>query len=125
MTTLTVAPRQTPAERTSDEITVEVDEDLSVLADTLDDWVTPRQSWTLLLREGTEFGRANNVEAELELAAGEQTSLLQFRLDQLDAATDTGEELVLQFEERDGIARLARLTESGLHVELHHVLTFT
>ena len=56
---------------------------------------------------------------------GEQTSTLHFRLEQLDSATDTGEQLVLQFEERDGIARLARLMSNGLDVELHHILTFT
>jgi hypothetical protein len=50
---------------------------------------------------------------------------LQFRLDQLEAADATGDELVLRFEERDGIARLARLTENGLDVELFHILTFT
>jgi len=125
MTTLTVAPRQTPAERAADEIAVEVDESLSVLAETLEEWVAPRQSWTLLLREGFEFGRPNNVEASLAFAAGEQTSTLQFRLEQLDSATDTGEQLVLQFEEQNGIAKLARLTPNGLDVELHHILTFT
>ena len=93
--------------------------------ETLEEWVEPRQSWTLLLREGYEFGRPNNVEATLAFVAGEQTSTLQFRLEQLDSATDTGEQLVLQFEERDGIARLARLMSNGLSVELHHILTFT
>jgi hypothetical protein len=125
MNTITVAPRQTPAERDTERITVDIDEGLAVLVETIETWIEPRQAWTLLLREGTEFGRANNVEVELEFVAGEQTSLLQFRLDQLDAATDTGAELVLQLEERDGIARLARLGETGLHVELFHVLTFT
>jgi hypothetical protein len=48
-----------------------------------------------------------------------------FRLDQLDAAEDTGEELVLRFEERDGVAKLARLSGNGLDVELFHILTFT
>jgi hypothetical protein len=32
---------------------------------------------------------------------------------------------VLRFEERDGIAKLARLTASGSDVEAFHVLTFT
>ena len=32
---------------------------------------------------------------------------------------------MLRFEERDGIAKLARLSENGLDVELFHVLTFT
>jgi hypothetical protein len=104
---------------------VDVDEDLAVLAATLEDWVTPRQGWELMLRQGTDFNRHNNVEAELELALGEQTSHLLFRLDQLEAADDTPEELVLRFEERDGIAKLARLSENGLDVELFHILTFT
>jgi hypothetical protein len=50
---------------------------------------------------------------------------LSFRLDQVDAVDDTGELLVLRFEERDGIAQLARCTANGLDVELHHILTFT
>ena len=104
---------------------VDVDEDLAVHAATLEDWTTPRQGWVLLLRQGTDFGRKNNVEAELEFALGDQISRLVFRLDQLEAADDTGDELVLRFEERDGIAKLARLTENGLDVELFHILTFT
>ena len=56
---------------------------------------------------------------------GEQTSSLRFRLDQVDEATDTGDELVLRFEERDGIAKLATATAQGLDVELFHILTFT
>lgn len=98
---------------------------MSVLAATLEDWVAPRQGWELTLREGTELGRQNNVEARLLLVAGEQTSSLAFRLDRLDAADDTGQELVLRFEERDGIARLARLGANGLDVELFQILTFT
>jgi hypothetical protein len=123
--TLQVRPRPTPEEYAEVGLDVEVDEDLSVFAATLEDWVAPRQGWELMLREGTEFGRRNNVEAELSFALGEQVSRLLFRLDQLDAADDTGEELVLRFEERDGIAKLARLTESGFDIELFHILTFT
>jgi len=104
---------------------VDVDEDLAVLAATIEDWITPRQGWELMLREGTEFGRQNNVEAELVFALGDQVSRLLFRLDQLDAAEDTSEELVLRFEERDGIAKLARLSSNGVDVELFHILTFT
>ncbi len=122
---MTVQPRPTPAERANETVQVEVDEALTVFAATLEDWVTPRQSWELELREGHESGRANNIEARLLFAAGEQTSALSFRLDQLDAADDTGEELVLRFEEREGIAKVARLTASGLDVELSHILTFT
>jgi hypothetical protein len=55
----------------------------------------------------------------------EQTTALSFRLDQLDTADDLGGELVLRFEENDGIAKLARLTSNGVDVELFHILTFT
>jgi hypothetical protein len=122
---LQVRPRPTPEEYDDVLLEVDVDEDLAVLAATLEDWVTPRQGWELMLRQGTEFDRRNNVEAELALALGEQTSRLAFRLDQLEVAHDTAEELVLRFEERDGIAKLARLSEHGLEVELFHILTFT
>ena len=125
MTTLEVYPRETPAERADELVAVDVDDDLSVLAATIEDWVTPRQSWEATLHEGTDFGRTNNVELRLLLVAGEQTSSLAFRLDQLDSATDTGEELVLVFEEQDGIAKAARLTSNGLDVELFHILTYT
>jgi hypothetical protein len=123
--TIEVYPRETPAERADELVVVEVEEGLSDLAATMEEWVAPRQSWELTLREGTEFGRTNNVEARLLYVGGEQTSSLTFRLDQLDAATDTGSELVLRFEEQDGIAKLARLTGNGLDLELFHILTYT
>jgi hypothetical protein len=123
--TIEVYPRETPAERADELVAVEVDEQLGDLAATLEEWVGPRQSWELTLREGTEFGRANNVEARLLFVGGEQTSSLSFRLDQLEGATDTGSELVLRFEEVDGIAKLARLAANGLDVELFHILTYT
>jgi hypothetical protein len=104
---------------------VDVDEALTVFAATLEDWVTPRQAWTLRLREGHDNDRTNNVEAQVLYVEGEQTSGLTFRLDQLDTADDLGDELVLRFEERDGIAKLARLRANGLDVELFHILTFT
>lgn len=125
MATMRVDPRPTPAERTDERIDVEVDEALAVFAATLEDWAAPRQQWELRLREGHDSDRANNVEARLLYVDGEQTSTLTFRLDQLDACDDVGEELVLRFEERDGIAKLARLDANGLHVELFHILTFT
>jgi hypothetical protein len=125
MATIQVQPRPTPEERDDRLVEIEVDEALSVLAETIEEWVTPRQSWDFTLREGHDFGRENNVEAELLFVAGEQTSSLRFRLEQLDAADDTGDELVLRFEERDGIAKLARLTLNGVNVELFHILTFT
>jgi hypothetical protein len=102
-----------------------VEEALTVHAATIEDWAEPRQAWALTLPEGTEFARANNVEAELRFVIGERTSSLRFRLDQLDSALDEGEELVLVFEERHGIAKLARLTANGLDVELFHILSFT
>ena len=122
---MTVAPRDTPAERADDNVKIEVDEALTVFAATLEDWAAARGEWELELREGHEFDRANNVEARLLYVDGTQTSSLQFRLEQLDAADDTGQELVLRFEETDGIAKLARLTSNGLAFELHHILTFT
>jgi hypothetical protein len=125
MATIQVQPRPTPEERDDHPLEVEVDETLTVLAQTIEDWVTPRQSWEFTLREGHDFGRANNVEGEILFVEGEQTSSLRFRLDQLEAADDVGEELVLRFEEQDGIAKIARLDAHGLHVELFHILTFT
>ena len=122
---LQVRPRPTPGEYDDVVLDVDVDEDLAVLAATLEDWVAPRPGWGLMLREGTEFDRRNNVEAEVERDREEQTSRLRFRLDQLEAVDDTPEELVLRFEERNGIAKLARLNENGLDVELFHILTFT
>ena len=122
---MTVQPRPTPAERADETIHVEVDEALTVFAATLEDWVTPRQNWELQLREGHDSGRANNIEAQLLYVAGEQTTGLTFRLDQLDTADDLGDELVLRFEERDGIAKIARLRANGLDVEMFHILTFT
>jgi hypothetical protein len=96
-----------------------------VLAATLEDWAAQRGDWEFELLEGHEFGRGNNVEARLLYVDGAQTSSLLFRLDQLEGADDTGQELVLRFEETDGIAKLATLRANGLDVELHHVLTYT
>jgi hypothetical protein len=125
MAILEVVPRPTPAERYDAAVEVEVDEALTVHAATIEDWVAPRQPWELTLREGTDFDRPNNVEAMLMFAIGEQTSSLIFRLDQLDRVEDEGQQLVLILEERDGIAKVARLTANGLDIELFHILTFT
>jgi len=125
MATIQVQPRPTPAERANEHIEVEVDEAITVLIGTIEDWVAPRQQWEFTLREGTDFGKANNVEAQLLFLDGTQTSSLSFRLEQLDAADDAQDEFVLRFEERDGITKLARLTSTGLAVELFHILTFT
>jgi hypothetical protein len=125
MPTIQVLPRPTPEERADTPVEVEVDEAMTVHAGTIEDWVAPRQSWEFTLHEGHDFGRTNNVEGLLLFVASEQTSSLRFRLDQLDVAEDLGEELLLRFEERDGIAKTARATANGLDVELFHILTFT
>jgi hypothetical protein len=125
MPTIEVVPRPTPAERYDAAVEVKVDEALVVHAATIEDWVAPRQAWELTLREGTDFDRPNNVEGMLLFAIGEQISSLIFRLDQLDRVEDEGQELVLIFEERDGIAKVTRLTANGLDIELFHILTFT
>jgi hypothetical protein len=123
--TIQVQPRQTPEERAEAPVDIEVDVPLTVHAATIEDWIAPRQNWEFTLREGHDFGRANNVEARLLFVAGEQTSAVTFRLDQLDAADDVGGELVLRLEEREGIAKTIRCTANGLDVELFHILTFT
>ena len=125
MTTLEVYPRDTPEERADELVAVDVDDELGVFAATIEDWVAPRANWEFTLLEGHDFGRANNVEARLLFVGGEQTSSLSFRLDQLDEATDACDQFVLRFEEHEGIARLARLTGTGLDVELFHILTYT
>jgi len=125
MATLEVLPRPTPAERADTPVEVEVDEALTVYAATMEECAAARQRWEFTGHERPRFGRANNVEANLLFVAGEQTSSLRFRLEQLDAADDVGEELLLRFEERDGIAKVATLTANGLDVELFHILTFT
>ncbi len=125
MPSLNVLPRPTPEERSEVSVDVEVDEDLTVHAATIEEWVSHRQGWEQALVEGHDFGRANNVEARLLFAQGEHTSTLVVRLDQLDAVDDTGEELVLRVAQEDGIAQLVRLRATGLDVELSLILTFT
>ena len=125
MASIEVQPRPTPEERADVPVEIQVDDELTVFVSTIEDWTSPRASWEFTLHEGHDFGRRNNVEGRLLFVAGEQTSSLLFRLDQLDAADDFGQELVLRFEERDGIAKTARATANGLEVELHHILTFT
>jgi hypothetical protein len=123
--TIEVQPRQTPEERSFDPVEVEIEPELRDHAEIIEDWVARRQNWELQLREGHDFGRANNVEGRLLFVAGEQTSSLAFRLEQLDRAEDFSDELVLRFEEQDGIAKTARLTGNGIEVELFHILTTT
>jgi hypothetical protein len=125
MATIDVLPRDTPEERDDAPVAIEIDEEFTVHIATIEDWAAPRQGWEFTLHEGHDFGKANNVECRLLFVAGEQASSLTFRLEQLDQVIDTGDELVLRFEERNGIARLVTCTSNGLDVELHHILTFT
>lgn len=125
MATMTVQPRPTPAERAADRDKIEVDEGLAAWAAVIEDWVAYRPGWEFTLHEGHAFGRHNNVEGRLLFSSGEQTSSLMFRLDQLDGVEDLSSELLLRFEERDGIAKMARLTANGFDVEMFHILTFT
>jgi hypothetical protein len=125
MPTLQVQPRPTPEERHDRLLDVEVDEALTVLAETVDEWAAPRQNWEFTLHEGHAFDRPNNVEGRLLFVGGEHTCTVTFRLDQLERCDDVAGELVLIFEEQDGIAKLVRAQEHGLDVELHHILTFT
>jgi hypothetical protein len=125
MPTIEVMPRPTPEERAETEARIDIDEELAVFAAQIEEWSAPRQAWEFTLHEGHDFGRANNVEGRLLFAEGDQTSSLSFRLDQIARLEDTGQELVLIFEEADGIAKLARCTANGLGVELFHILTFT
>ena len=123
MPILEVLPRPTPAERYDAAVEIEVDEGLTVHAATIEDWVSPRQSWEFTLHEGHEFGRANNVEGRLLFVAGEQTSSLRFRLDQLDVVDELMGTLMLRFEEtKDGIAKVAWATANGLEVEFFHIV---
>jgi hypothetical protein len=125
MPRLAVLPRSTPEERADAPVPVDVEDPLADLAEQVEAWTEHRQDWEFTLHEGHDFGRTNNVEGRLLFAAGEQTTSLAFRLDQLDAVDDVMDALVLQFEERDGICKLARCTANGLDVELHHILTYT
>jgi hypothetical protein len=124
MATIHVLPRPTPEERADGDLRIEVDEDLTVFASTIEEWTAPRQSWDFTLHEGHDFGRANNVEAHLLYAQGEQTSSARFRLDQLSSVDDFQDTLVLRFEEQDGICKAISCTSGGLDVDLHHILLY-
>jgi hypothetical protein len=125
MPTLEVLPRRTPEERHDGPVSIDVEDELASLAEIVETWTEPRQNWEFTLQEGHDFGRANNVEGRLLFVAGEQTSSLVFRLDQLDGVDDVMDALVLRFEEQDGICKLVRCTANGLDVELFHILTYT
>lgn len=123
MATIEVQPRPTPEERADSPVQIEVDDDLTVFLAMIEDWVADRLSWEWTLHEGHDFGRRNNVEGHLLYAAGEQTSSLRFRLDQLNLVDELMGTLMLRFEEtKDGIAKVAWATANGLDMELFHIV---
>ena len=122
MPTLRVAPRETPAERADVPVEVEISDDLAVFANQLEEWAAPLEHWELAFREGHTFGKPNNVEARLLFAAGEQTSSITFRLDQLETIQEFERELWLTLDEDDGIANAVHLTPFGVDVELLHIV---
>ena len=118
-----VQPRPTPEERADRPVKIEVDDELTVFVASIEDWVAARPSWEWTLHEGHDFGRRNNVEGRLLYVAGEQTSSVRFRLDQLSVADELMGTLMLRFEEtKDGIAKVAWATANGLDVELFHIV---
>ena len=120
--TMNVLPRPTPEERADTTVEIEVDEELTVFAATIEDWVSPRQNWEFTIHEGHDFGRANNVEGRLLYVSGDQTSSVSFRLDQLDVVEELMGTLMLRFEETEGIAKVAWATANGLDIELFHIV---
>ena len=120
--TLRVEPRETPAERSDEPVEVEISEDLAVFANQLEEWAAPMEHWELSFRQGHAFGRPQNVEVRLLFAAGEQTSSVAFRLDQLETIQEFERELWLTLDENDGIASAIHLTPFGVDVELHHIV---
>jgi hypothetical protein len=121
MATVQVQPRETPGERADTPVEVELDDDLAVLANQLEEWVTPLAHWNLQLRQGHDFDRANNVEARLLFTGADHTCSVVFRLDQLDVIDELDHELWLTLDERDGISKGVHLAPNGLDVELHHI----
>jgi hypothetical protein len=120
--TIEVQPRPTPEERADTPVEIQVDDDLTVFVATIEDWAAPRPSWEFTLHEGHDFGRPNNVEGRLLFVAGDQTSSLGFRLDQIDVVDDLMGTLMIRFEEKDGIAKVAWATLNGLDIELFHIV---
>jgi hypothetical protein len=117
-----VQPRPTPEERADTPVEIQVDDGLTVFVATIEDWAAPRPSWEFTLHEGHDFGRPNNVEGRLLFVAGDQTSSLGFRLDQIHVVDDLMGTLMIRFEEKDGIAKVAWATLNGLDIELFHIV---
>ena len=122
MATIEVQPRETPAERAGAPLEIELDDDLSVLALELEEWIAPLERWELQYREGHEFGKRNNVEARLLFSGTDGTASVLFRLDQLDSIEELDRERWLILEEREGIAKTIHLAPNGVDVELFHIV---
>ena len=122
MASITVQPRNTPGERADTPVEVELDDALSVLANQLEEWVTPLTHWELQLREGHEFDRPDNVEARLLFTGADHTCSVLFRLDQVDSIQELDRELWLVLEDREGIGKGLHLAPNGLDVELFHIV---
>lgn len=123
MATIEVQPRPTPEERADTPVQIEIDDELTVHVAAIEDWAAARPTWEWTLHEGHDFGRRNNVEGRLLFVAGEETSSLSFRLDQLEAVDELLGTLMLRFEEtKDGIAKVAWATSNGLDVEFFHIV---
>jgi hypothetical protein len=118
---LRIQPRETPGERAGDPVEVELAEELAVYADQLEEWVAGKEYWELSFRQGTDFGRSDNVEARLLFVGGEHTCSLGFRLDQIESVQEFELELWLTLDEREGIAKAVHLAPLGFDVDLHHI----
>ena len=122
MASLRVQPRDTPGERAGTTVDVEVGEELALLADQLEEWVTPLEHWELTLRQGHDFDRADTVEARLLFTGGEHTCSLTFRLEQVDSVQALERDLWQTLDEEDGLAWAAHVSPLGLAGARHHIL---
>jgi hypothetical protein len=118
---LQVQPRETPGERAGVVVEVEIAEELALFADQLEEWTTGKEQWEVVFRQGHDFGRSGNVEAQLLFAGSDHTCTLTFRLDQLEQIQEFEQGLWLTLDEEEGIATAVHLSPQGLDVELHHI----
>ena len=121
MAQLRVEPRETPGERADTQVEIEIDDALATHAATLEEWTDAAESWQMVLRQGHDFGRADNVEARLLFVGGDHTCSITLRLDQIETVQELDQELWLTVDSRDGISTAVHLAPHGLDVELHHV----
>ena len=121
MASLRVQPRETPGERADATVEIEIAEDLALFADQLQEWTADKEHWQISLRQGHDFGRADNIEARLLFVGADHTCSLTFRLDQLETVQEFEQDMWLTLEAKEGIAKAVRLSARGLDVELHHI----